>query len=89
MAKWIRTQDSRLVNIELFPEVRVCGDRDHHGKDYWILSAREPFYTDSSCNSITLAKFTSKAEATEALNDLYDWLRDEQVGSDFTATARN
>lgn len=82
---WIRTFRGNLVNLSQCTAVGVQhADSQSHP---FAINATEPFYVDGPCQSFTLGVYKTKAEAEEALNDLYDWIGAQVggVGCDFSA----
>jgi len=88
---WIRTSTGKLVNLAHHSEVSVMSlprDRDDPAERFAIVAYEPTYSTDTPC-MVTLCEYTRKADAAEALQDLYDWLADGQsVRCDYFNTGR-
>lgn len=86
--KWAKTQSGKLVNLAQMAEVNIQVRRevsDAKECEKFTLVAWEPSYTDTSPSSADLATFDTCEEAAEAMSYLHDWLRDGEVGCDYSA----
>jgi len=77
VSQWIKAQNGKLINLALMPTVEIFSEQAKDGIAY-TLRAYKSDYTNA-----TLAVFANKADAEEALDDLFGNLGGE-MAFDFT-----
>lgn len=74
---WVKAEGGFLLNLAHCVSITTTPEGE---LEAWPERAK----ADVTSERFILAKFPKEQDAIDALNDLYDWIRDDKVGCDFT-----